>query len=167
MSMRTKLKWTLAAALLALASTGAALASTGATRPGIPYATTVVGKQMPATLPPLDRSGIEDTIRGQLRALATHDAAQAFAKLAPSTQHFFGKPDKFLATMSQDLPPMLATHHFTFLGVEQDQSSTYQQVLITDSDGKDWLARYQLERERNGDWRVKGCVVAAAPGQLA
>ncbi len=166
MSMQTNLKWTLAAALLALVSTGAAVASTG-TSPGTPFATTVVAKQMPATLPPLDRSGIEDTIRGQLRALATHDAAQAFAKLAPSTQHFFGKPDKFLATMSQDLPPMLATRHFTFLGVERVQSSTYQQVLITDSDGKDWLARFQLERERDGDWRVKGCVVAAAPGQLA
>ena len=42
-----------------------------------------------------------------------------------------------------------------------------QQVLITDSLGQQWLAEFQVERQQAGNWRVKGCVVAAAPGQQA
>jgi hypothetical protein len=39
--------------------------------------------------------------------------------------------------------------------------------LITDVLGQEWLAEFQMERQKSGDWRVKGCVVEAAPGQRA
>jgi hypothetical protein len=126
--------------------------------------TTVVPKR---TLAQADREGIRDTIRGQLRALATHDAGEAFAKLAPSAQHYFGKPDNFLQIMKRDLAPVVATKQFAFLGVEQVRNGAYQEVQLTNSDGEDWLARFQLERESAGDWRVKSYTVEVAPGEPA
>ena len=54
-----------------------------------------------------DKSKIEDAVRAELRALVAQDAKRAFAKLTPSTQSFFGRPDKFLQAVADELPPIL------------------------------------------------------------
>ena len=116
---------------------------------------------------PRERQGIEHAIRMQIRAYAARNADLAFAKLAPSTQRFFGQPDRFLRSIAQDVPTILDTRRFAFLGVEQIGRRIVQQVLITDSIGSEWLAEFQLEQLKNGDWRIKGCVVQGTPGQQA
>jgi uncharacterized protein DUF4864 len=120
-----------------------------------------------AALTSTDRRGIEDAVRVQIRAFATQDAEQAFANLAPSTQRFFGKPDRLLESIAEQTPPILLTRSFSFLGAEQTGNRITQQVLLTDRSGQDWLAEFQVEREKAGNWRVKGCVIEAAPGQQA
>jgi hypothetical protein len=114
-----------------------------------------------------EKRNIEDAIRTQIRAYVARDAEQAFAKLAPSTQRFFGKPDKFLRSIAQEIPTMLDTRRFAFLGVEQVGDRIVQQVLITDSTGHEWLAEFQLEQRKGDDWRIKGCILQATPGQQA
>src|SRR4029078_11096305 len=52
-----------------------------------------------------ERRNIENAIRLQIRAYAARDAKQAFAKLAPSTQRFFGEPDRFLARWRRTCRP--------------------------------------------------------------
>ena len=100
-------------------------------------------------------------------AYAARDAEQAFAKLAPSTQRFFGEPNRFLRSLAQEMPTVLDTRRFAFLGVEQIGQRTVQQVLITDSTEHEWLAEFQLEQMKGGDWRVKGCILQSTPGQQA
>ena len=90
-----------------------------------------------------------------------------FRPSTPSTQRFFGEPLKFLRSIAQDVPVILDTRRFAFLGVEQAGRRTVQQVLITDGMGQEWLAEFQLERLDGEDWRIKGCVLQAAPGQQA
>ena len=58
--------------------------------------------------------------------------SNAFATLAPSAQSFFGKPDKFLRSVAEEMPPILLTRTFAFLGAERTENRTVQQVLITD-----------------------------------
>ena len=55
---------------------------------------------------------------------------------------------------------------FSFLGINRAGATT-SEVLITDILGQEWLADFEMERQENGDWRVKGCVVQANPGQRA
>ena len=50
----------------------------------------------------IDKGKIEDTVRTEVRALVAQDAKRAFAKLTPSTQRFFGRPDKFLQAIGDD-----------------------------------------------------------------
>lgn len=114
-----------------------------------------------------ERRNIEDAVRTQIRAYVARDAEEAFAKLAPSTQRFFGKPDKFLRSIAQEVPTMLDTRRFAFLGVEQVGDRIVQQVLITDSTEHEWLAEFQLEQRKGDDWRIKGCILQATPGQQA
>lgn len=177
--MQARLNMAITAIFVVVLSAGAAIAGTSIarlTKVDVESNTTTVPKQslssgehpsFGASLSEEEKGGIEQTVREQLRAIAAQDAKQAFARLSPSTQHFFGQPDKFMRAVAVELPPVLNAKHFAFLGLEQDGSATYQQVLITDADGHDWLARFQVERTSPGDWRVKGCSVEQAPGQEA
>jgi len=114
----------------------------------------------------IDKGKIEDAVRAEVRALVARDAKRAFAKLTPSTQSFFGRPDKFLQAVADELPPILVTKKFSFLGIDRT-GATNSEVLITDVFGQEWLADFEVERQENGDWRVKGCVVQTNPGQRA
>jgi len=118
-------------------------------------------------LTPADRRRIEETVRAQIRAYAGRDAEQAFAALSPSTQQIFGKPERFLRSVAQDMPTILDTRRFAFLGLGQQRDLAVQQVLIMDGMGQEWLAEFQLEEQAPGDWRIKGCTVQATPGQQA
>ena len=113
------------------------------------------------------KRNIERAVRTQIRAYAARDADQAFAQLAPSTQRFFGQPDQFLRALAQEVPAMLDTRRFAFLGVEGAPNRIVQQVLLTDSTGREWLAEFQLEQLTGGDWRIKGCIAQSTPGQQA
>jgi hypothetical protein len=113
-----------------------------------------------------DKRKVEDAVRSELRAIVAQDAKRAFAKLTPSTQSFFGVPEKFLQAVADELPPVLVTKKFSFLGINRAGATT-SEVLITDILGQEWLADFEMERQENGDWRVKGCVVQANPGQRA
>ena len=113
-----------------------------------------------------DKRKIEDVVRVELRAIVAQDAKRAFAKLTPSTQSFFGAPEKFLQAVADELPPVLVTKKFSFLGINRAGATT-SEVLITDILGQEWLADFEMERQENGAWRVKGCVVQANPGQRA
>jgi hypothetical protein len=172
--MHAKLKGPIAGMLVGFVSVGAALAGGGLISPSAISATNLLNPilvkpdaALPGAVTPADRHSIEDAVRVELRALVAQDAKRAFATLAPSAQSFFGKPDKFLRSVAEEMPPILLTRTFAFLGAERTENRTVQQVLITDSLGQQWLAEFQVERQQAGDWRVKGCVVAAAPGQQA
>jgi hypothetical protein len=173
---------TIAATVVALVSAGAAVTATQLGNLAAPPAvsntlatTTTLVKPVrlvpdsggAGALTSTDRRGIEEAVRVQIRALAVQDAEQAFANLAPSTQSFFGKPDRFLESIAEQAPPILLTRSFSLLGAERSGSRISQQVLLTDRSGQGWLAEFQVEREKTGDWRVKGCIVEAAPGQQA
>ena len=114
-----------------------------------------------------EKRNIEQAIRTQIRAYAARNAEQAFAQLAPSTQRFFDQPDRFFRAIAQDVPTMLDTRRFAFLGVERKGNRIVQQVLITDSTEREWLAEFELEQQRTGDWRIKGCAIRGTPGQQA
>lgn len=123
--------------------------------------------ESPRGFSPAEKRNIENAVRLQIRAYAARDAERAFAKLSPSTQRFFGGPDRFLRSLAQEVPTVLDTRRFAFLGVEQIGRRIVQQVLITDSTEHEWLAEFQLEQLSSGDWRIKGCILQSTPGQQA
>jgi hypothetical protein len=124
-------------------------------------------KASPFVLSGQEKAGIENTVRKQLAALSKGNADVAFANLSPSTQQYFAKPADFLNSITQEVPPITNASSFSFLNVEQSEGQASQPVLITDEEGRSWLAHFQVERQPSGDWRVKGCVVEDIPGQQA
>jgi Domain of unknown function (DUF4864) len=115
-----------------------------------------------------DKRLIEATIRTQLQALHTGDAVLAFANLAPSAQSQFGAPGVFLDSVAQDTPPIVEAVSYSFLsGVRQRSGEVMLPVLLTDKEGRSWIANFGVERQPAGDWRIKSCVVKDMVGQQA
>jgi hypothetical protein len=170
--MRANLKrpFALALAFILMAGlgfAGASLISFSPLNAASQTAVSVKAKSVPPDeFTAIDKGKIEDAVRAEVRALVARDAKRAFAKLTPSTQSFFGRPDKFLQAVADALPPILVTKKFSFLGIDRTDA-TNSEVLITDVFGQEWLADFEVERQENGDWRVKGCAVQTNPGQRA
>lgn len=179
--MQAKITLIFTAALIALVSGGAVSAQQklASLPPDSPDGRlTIVPKSAPVTpdsggpsfdsrLAESDKAAIKTAVRQQIHALAALDAGLAFAQLAPSAQSYFGGADDFLLNVAEELPPMLRTKSFAFVGLGRQAAGIVQEVLISDGSGLDWLAQFQLERQANGDWRVKSCIVDVAPGQQA
>ena len=111
-----------------------------------------------------ERDGIHAAVRGQIRALATHDAEGAFSYLTPLIQHHFATAGRFLLTVNRDLAPVIRARQFALTGLEREASDAVQHVVFTGPQGGEWLARFKLARQPDGQWRIKGCHVEAAAG---
>ncbi|MEG6509446.1 DUF4864 domain-containing protein [Methyloligella sp. 2.7D] len=114
-----------------------------------------------------EKAVIEDTVRMQIKALSKGDAEGAFANLSPSTQRYFGGATAFLTEVRHEAAPVTKTQSFSFLNLERRDAETLQPVLLTDKRGQSWLAKFRLERQGAGDWRVLSCEIEAIPGQQA
>ncbi len=135
---------------------------------------TIVPKQIPGIGEAVSRpvtgvakQQIERIVSAQLTALARGDARSAFANLSPATQAYFVGPSDFLTMVGQEAAPILRTRSFSFVGTEMQGGVALQQVVLTDDQGRNWLAKFQVQQQTNGEWRVKSCVVGRVKGVLA
>ena len=130
----------------------------------------LVEVRAPAALPDrlglsaLERDGIRAAVRGQIRALAAHDAEDAFSYLTPLIKDHFASAGRFLQTVSRDLAPVVKARQFALTGLEREASDAIQHVVFTGPAGGEWLARFKLARQPDGRWRIKSCHVEAAEG---
>lgn len=113
----------------------------------------------------VEMEGIHEAVRGTIRALAARDADSAFAHLAPSSQSYYDDAEHFLIALEANLPPLLAVESFAMEGTERDSVDAVQTVALTNTDGTQWLARFTVERQPDGAWGIKRCLVEAAAGK--
>lgn len=126
-----------------------------------------------APLPPASSSyfsdieieGIRATVRGQLKALSARDAGGAFAYLAPGARDYYGRPEAFLSALAQQLTPLVQAQRFALAETERDSTDAVQVVLLTGADGRRWIGRFTVERQPDGQWAIKRCLVERASGQ--
>jgi len=114
----------------------------------------------------VERGDIQAAVRGQIQALASRDADQAFSFLAPLTQQFFVDAPTFLTTLNQKIIPVMYAKRFALTGLEREAGDAVQHVVFTGPKNHEWLARFKVERQPDGGWLVKGCHVELARGQL-
>jgi hypothetical protein len=118
----------------------------------------------PLGLSRVERDGIRTAIRGQLRALALRDAEAAYSYLAPAAKDFFETPDAFLSTLAEQVKPLTKARSFTFFGMEREATDAVQKVVLAEPGGREWLARFTLERQPDGGWGIKACKVEPLAG---
>jgi hypothetical protein len=180
---RREAKTSFLATLAILLSTGVAFGQTTLATPEPAPSTNVSVRQANVTIVPKQISGIADVVgkpvtgpakqqierivSAQLTALARGDAQSAFANLSPATQAYFVGPGDFLTMVGQEAAPILRTRSFSFVGTEMQGGLALQQVVLTDDQGRNWLAKFQVQQQANGEWRVKSCVVGRVKGVLA
>ena len=104
-----------------------------------------------------DQAAIQDVITRQLDAFRRDDAAAAFALAAPSIQSMFGSAANFLSMVQTGYKPVHRPRSVDFGPLTDEGGEIVQRVELTGPDGLPYTARYTMEREADGSWRISGC----------
>ena len=126
-----------------------------------------MGSSVAADVTAAEAKSVRAVIRAQLDALAADDAKAAFALAAPSLREMFGTPDDFIDMVRTSYPVVYRPVSVAFLKPERIDDVLFQGVHLTDADGNLWLAVYRMVRERDKSWRIAGCHVVHASGQVS
>ena len=114
-----------------------------------------------------DAKSVRAVIQAQFDALAVDDAKAAFALAAPNLREMFGTPDDFIDMVRTSYPVVYRPVSVAFLKPERIDDALFQGVHLTDADGNLWLAMFRMVRQRDKSWRIAGCQVVPASGQIA
>ena len=106
-----------------------------------------------------DEAAIPSVITRQLDAFRHDDAAAAFGYAAPSTQGVFGTADNFLAMVRRGYAPVYRPHSVEFGKLGQGDDGILQDVELVGPDGLPYTARYTMEHEADGSWRIIACEI--------
>jgi hypothetical protein len=123
-------------------------------------------KAIPQAISQADAQGARAAIQAQLKAFAADDAQRAFSLATPQLRQVFGTPENFIAMVRRGYPVVYRPASVAFLKPERDGEALVQAVHMTDADGVLWLALYHLERQPDKSWRISGCQVVEAKGQV-
>jgi hypothetical protein len=113
-----------------------------------------------------DRQAIHDIIQSQLDAFLADDAAAAFAFASPNIQAQFGSPETFMSMVKTGYQAVYRPRAIFFKEILMLKEQIIQQVLVVDQNEQSMLAFYPMQRQQDGSWRIDGCVLQPAKGQL-
>jgi hypothetical protein len=132
-------------------------------------ATAVLAVGVVATGAPVggyDEEGVQQVVQTQLQAFAKEDAGTAYELADPTLRTRFGSAEAFLASVRVQYPMMAHPESVLFLKPQSDGTIALQKVRVTDSDGATWLVTYLLNRQKDQQWRIGGCVVEPDGAQV-
>ena len=106
---------------------------------------------------PADAAAIHTVITSQIDAFRRDDADGAFAFAAPSIQGMFGSPGTFIAMVQKGYPPVYRPRSVDFTALTDEDGEIVQLAELIGPDGLAYTARYTMEHEADGSWRISGC----------
>jgi uncharacterized protein DUF4864 len=107
-----------------------------------------------------DVAEIQRVINRQIEAFRREDAAQAFALISPGAQKHFDNPKKFLRAVRLTYEPIALSVSVQFRDPQAVSGDVMQEVLLADGAGNVTTAYFVAQRQRDGNWRISGCVLA-------
>jgi Domain of unknown function (DUF4864) len=116
----------------------------------------------PVTL--AEEKNVREVIQSQLAAFAADDAEKAFSYAAPNIRSAFASATHFMAMVRGQYAVVYRPASVAFLKLEgldasRNSAEVVQRVQMTDANGAPWLAVYSLQRQKNNQWQITGCIV--------
>jgi Domain of unknown function (DUF4864) len=139
--------------LVGLAFAVFALASSAAPPPG------------DASLRPAEWKAIQQVIGDQLKALKAGDGTKAMTYSVPGIRQQFGTPERFLRMVREGYSALLDARSSTFLEGAVVDGATIQPLQLVLPDNTVLVALYQMEKQKDGRWRIAGCIIAPSTVQ--
>ena len=107
-----------------------------------------------------DEEEIKRTVKSQLQAFAEDDFDQAFKYAAPSIKKIFSSPDNFKLMVINQYPAVYRPKKITFGDITTYRNSPALNVFLVDPDGNFVTATYMMEKQKNNDWLIAGCILS-------
>ncbi len=79
---------------------------------------------------------------------------------APGLRQRFGTPERFMRMVREGFRPLLDARSSSFLDGAVVDGVTIQPLQLVLPDSSVVVALYRMEKQRDGAWRVAGCVIA-------
>ncbi|MCI0571802.1 MAG: DUF4864 domain-containing protein [Myxococcaceae bacterium] len=108
-----------------------------------------------------DRRAIWQTIDTQLSAFRRGDCDAAFALASPGIRAVFGTPVVFMEMIRSGYPALHRPRRVSFGELVALDGQLAQQVRVWGADHESGMFLFLMERQRDGTWRVNGCVTVA------
>lgn len=118
-----------------------------------------------ATLPRADWKAIEQVIEQQRNALIAGDGTKAMAFATPALRGQFGTPENFLRMVRNGYAALLDARATRFLEGAVIEGSVIQPLRLILPDNTVLVAIYQMEKQKDGRWKIAGCVIAPSTVQ--
>jgi hypothetical protein len=106
---------------------------------------------------------IRGVIQGQIDAFGANDVATAFSYASPMIQGLFGTPENFGMMVQQGYPMVWRPGAVRFEGLREQGGRKVQSVFITDLQGRDFIADYEMIETPEG-WQINGVTIREAEG---
>lgn len=110
-----------------------------------------------------DEAAIRQVIEAQLDAFREDDAALAFSFASPTIQQKFATAATFLEMVKAGYRPVYRPREVEFRDLVVEGGLIVQEVFVVGPAGEPVLARYIMERQPDGSWKINGCVLDEAP----
>jgi hypothetical protein len=120
-----------------------------------------------AKLAAAEWKAIKRVIGEQRAAFIAGDAHKAFSYAAPGIRAQFGSAENFLAMVRTAYEALIAARYTEFLEGAVIEGVVIQPLRIIASDNTVQVALYTMEKQKNGGWKIAGCVLAPSTVQAA
>src|SRR5208283_1856960 len=110
-----------------------------------------------------DQQAIQQVITNQIEAFRHDDDGRAFGYASPGIQFMFGNAERFTEMVREAYEPVYHPRSMAFGDLLVVDGNLVQELAVIGPDGKPHLARYVMEREPDGTWRIDGCVLVVRP----
>ncbi len=112
-----------------------------------------------------DKTQFKEIITSQIEAFRRDDAVAAYYHAAPTIKGVFGTPDRFLEMVKTGYLPVYRARDFSFGPVTNENGRPTQHVDITGPEGNSWVAKYTMQRQADGTWRISGVILLKPEGE--
>lgn len=113
-----------------------------------------------------DGAEIKGVISSQIDAFKADDFERAFTFAAPSIQNIFRSPENFGRMVQGGYPMVWRPAEVTYLDLRMEGGAVFQDVQITDGEGRIHVLEYRMQQMENG-WKISGVRILEAPGVAA
>ena len=104
-----------------------------------------------------DQAAIQGVIGNQIDAFRHDDAGGAFSYATPELQTMFGSATRFMTMVQQQYRPVYRPRTVDFGTLSDTGGEVIQSVELIGPDGLAYTARYTMQRQPNGVWRIGAC----------
>jgi hypothetical protein len=120
-----------------------------------------------ATLSASDWEQIRAVVGAQRDAFAAGDGERAFGYASPALRRRYRTAEAFMRMASEGYRPLFAARYVEFLEGAIVEGATIQPLRLVMPDGTVLVALYEMQQQRDGSWRIEGCVIAPSTVKAA
>ncbi|WP_416897903.1 MAG: DUF4864 domain-containing protein [Minwuia sp.] len=106
---------------------------------------------------------IHAVIDDQIEAFRADDGDRAFSHASPGIQSKFRTPENFMEMVRTGYPQVYRPKVYEYQALEERGGLTIQEVFFFGEDGSAVVARYFMERNGDGVWKITGVDLRQAP----